>query len=105
MATWTLNNYIETQLQDPNFKNIWVEGEGEYQAQHALIEARSQAGLSQRELSRLSGVPQKTISLIESADTNTTVETLNKLAGSMGKILTIRFEDPDGTAGHLAAEA
>ena len=105
MATWTLNNYIETQLQDPNFKNIWVEGEGEYQAQRALIEARSQAGLSQRELSRLSGVPQKTISLIESADTNTTVETLNKLAGSMGKILTIRFEDPDDTADHLAAEA
>lgn len=105
MATWTLNNYIETQLQDPNFKNIWVEGEGEYQAQCALIEARSQAGLSQRELSRLSGVPQKTISLIESADTNTTVETLNKLAGSMGKILTIRFEDPDDNADHLAAEA
>ena len=103
MATWTLNNYIETQLQDPNFKNIWVEGE--YQVQRALIEARSQAGLSQRELSRLSGVPQKTISLIESADTNTTVETLNKLAGSMGKILTIRFEDPDDTADHLAAEA
>lgn len=105
MATWTLNNYIETQLQDPNFKNIWVEGEGEYQAQCALIEARSQAGLSQRELSRLSGVPQKTISLIESAGTNTTVETLNKLAGSMGKILTIRFEDPDDNADHLAAEA
>lgn len=105
MATWTLNNYIETQLQNPNFKNIWVEGEGEYQAQCALIEARSQAGLSQRELSRLSGVPQKTISLIESADTNTTVETLNKLAGSMGKILTIRFEDPDDNADHLAAEA
>ena len=40
-------------------------------------------------------MPQKTISLIETADTNTTVRTLSKLARGMGKVLTIRFADAD----------
>lgn len=95
MAEWSLDGYIATQLRDPEFREAWMDGEGEYQAQRALIEARAASGLSQRELSRRSGVPQKTISLIETADTNTTVETLGKLARGMGKVLAIRFEDRD----------
>lgn len=95
MTEWKLDEYIEQQRKDPAFDEVWKEGEGEYQAQRALVQARIDAGISQRELSRLSGVPQKTISLIETADTNTTVETLGKLAHGLGKMLTIRFDDPE----------
>lgn len=87
----TLNEYIERQLENPEFADAWREGE--YQAMRALVLARIESGLSQRELSDRAGVPQKTISLIETADTNTTVRTLSKLAQGMGKVLRISFED------------
>lgn len=94
MAEWKLDEYIDEQLQDEEFARVWREGEAEFQAQRAVVEARIASGMSQRELSRASGVPQKTISLIETAGTNTTVETLGRLARGMGKILSIRFDDP-----------
>lgn len=90
----TLDDYIARQMEDPEFAEAWREGEGEYQAMRALVLARTEAGLSQRELSEVAGVPQKTISLIETADTNTTVATLAKLALGMGKVLTISFDEP-----------
>ena len=89
----TLHEYIERQLENPEFAEAWRDGEGEYQAMRALVLARAESGLSQRELSDRAGVPQKTISLIETADTNTTVRTLSKLAQGMGKVLRISFED------------
>lgn len=97
----TLDEYIKKQMKDPEFAEAWHEGEGEYQAMRALVLARTEAGLTQRELSEAAGVPQKTISLIETADTNTTVATLAKLARGMGKVLTISFDEPT----HEAAEA
>lgn len=47
----TLNEYVEQQLENPEFAAAWREGEGEYQAMRALVLARAEAGLSQRELS------------------------------------------------------
>ena len=93
MKPHTLDEHIARQLKDPEFARAWAEGEGEYQAQRALIQARIDAGMSQRDLSRATGVPQKTISLIETGDTNPTVRTLDKLAEVMGKTLTISFVD------------
>lgn len=95
MAKKTLDGYIEQQRSNPDFEKVWQEGEGEYQAMRALAMARASSGMSQRELSLVAGVPQKTISLIETADTNTTVGTLAKLAHGMNKVLTISFDDPD----------
>ena len=89
----TLNEYIGRQLENPEFAEAWREGEGECQAMRVLFLARIESGLSQRELSDRVGVPQKTISLIKAADTNTTVRTLSKLAQGMGKVLRISFED------------
>lgn len=100
----TLNAYIEEQLKDPSFASAWREGEGEYQAMRALVKARAASGLSQRELSEAAGVPKKTISLIETANTNPTVETLSKLAFGMNKRLVIDFCDRWEDEG-LAAEA
>jgi len=93
MRPHTLDEHIARQLKNPEFARAWEEGEGEYQAQRALIQARIDANMSQRELSQATGIPQKTISLIETGDTNTTVRTLNKLANGMGKVLKISFED------------
>lgn len=51
-----------------------------------LKQAREDAKLSQLELSRKSGVPQQTISSIESgARTNPGIETMYALAAALGK--------------------
>ena len=50
----------------------------------ALAEAREKAGISQRELSRRSGVIQAEISKIEQGKGNPTLMTLRRLAHSLG---------------------
>ncbi len=49
-----------------------------------LMAAKDRKGISQRELSRLSGVAQKTISRIENGIDVPTLETLGKLANALG---------------------
>ncbi|HDR4557476.1 XRE family transcriptional regulator [Bacillus thuringiensis] len=49
-----------------------------------LMAARDRKGISQRELSRLSGVPQKTISRIENGIDIPKIPTLIKLANILG---------------------
>lgn len=57
---------------------------------NAVFNLRMEAGLTQMELSRLSGVPQKTIARIEQG-ANTTVGTLEKLTDVLNFKLNITF--------------
>lgn len=41
-----LNEYVEQQLENPEFAAAWREGEGEYQVMRALVLARAETGLS-----------------------------------------------------------
>ncbi len=55
---------------------------------HALDELRrlrEEMGISQKELSERSGIPQETISRIESGRRNVTLDTLISIASAMGK--------------------
>ncbi|HFK1786762.1 TPA: helix-turn-helix transcriptional regulator [Bacillus cereus] len=54
-----------------------------------LMAARDRKGLSQRELSRLSNVPQKTISRIENGIDIPKIPTLLKLANVLGLEITL----------------
>lgn len=54
-----------------------------------LLAARDRKGISQRELSRLSGVPQKTISRIENGMDIPKIPTLLKLANVLGLELSL----------------
>ena len=55
----------------------------------ALIDAREQMGLSQRELEKLSGVKQPQIARMERGDANPQLDTLLRVLGAMGKTLAI----------------
>jgi transcriptional regulator with XRE-family HTH domain len=50
-----------------------------------VLEARLEAGLSQRELARRSGVPQAAISRIERGQVSPRVDTLDRLLRACGK--------------------
>ena len=66
--------------------------EPEYQAILNLYEARTDLGITQKELSKLSGVRQSNISRIESGACSPTIHTLSQLALAMNKRLEIEFK-------------
>lgn len=57
-----------------------------------IIENRNQAGLTQNELSKLTGIPQANISKIENGMGNPSLKLLERIAKSLNKKLIIRME-------------
>ena len=55
----------------------------------AVIQARNEQGISQRELERLSGVSQPVIARIEKGNTPPQIDTLIKVLAAMGKTLAV----------------
>jgi len=86
-----LQKHIKELLKDPEFKKEWENSEGEFQAMKALVEARIEAGITQTELAKQSGIRQETISRIENGTANTTVNTLAKVARALDRELRIEF--------------
>jgi ribosome-binding protein aMBF1 (putative translation factor) len=85
------DEYLKDQLKDPKFKKIMDESEAEYQAGAALIRARIEKRLSQRQLAKKAKTTQAVISRIERMSVSPSVNLLQKLALAMGKRLEIRF--------------
>ena len=56
-----------------------------------VSEMRGQKGLTQRDLSKLTGIQQAEICKLENANSNPTFNTLVRLAEGMGKRLKIEF--------------
>lgn len=55
----------------------------------AMVEAREDQGLTQRDLEALSGVKQPQIARLEKGDTNPQLDTVLKVLAAMGKTLAI----------------
>lgn len=85
-------NSLERHLQDPEFKKEYEATEEEYQLTRALIAARIEANMTQKELAEKSGIRQSNISRIENGNCIPTLETLWALAAGMGKKLVINFQ-------------
>ena len=86
-----ISEYKKMRLSDPQFKKAYDEAEGEYQAMRAVYIARTNKGMTQKELSEITNIPQKTISNIETATVNTSVNMLARIAQGLGKELKIEF--------------
>ena len=88
----TIDSVISEQLKDPAFAEAWAETELEDQIKRNLIQARIDAGLTQKQLAERSGVRQSNISRIESGAAIPTLQTLSAIARGIGKKLKISFE-------------
>ena len=87
-------NFRETlneQLKDPNFKKEYDELEPEFAIINAIIDARKEMGLTQKQLSELTGITQADISKLENGNVNPSLKTLQRLAAAMGKTVKISF--------------
>ena len=79
--------FLNKQLEDPDFRKEWDEMEPEYQIMKAMIAARMETGITQQQLSD----NQSNLSRIENGNGNPSVSTLHRIASALGKKLSISF--------------
>lgn len=83
--------YLDQQLQNPEFCKEWENLEPEYNMMQAVIDARKKSNLTQKELSERTGINQADISKIETGNANPTLAVLKRLADGMGMVLKLEF--------------
>lgn len=84
-------DFLNEQLQDPQFKEEYEALQPEHAIIQAIINARKQSGLTQKELSKRTGIAQGDISKIEKGNANPSLKTLSRLAEGMNMKLKIEF--------------
>ena len=87
----TLNDFIEEQLKDPVFKEKYDALEPEYSLIQALIDARKENGMTQKQLADATGISQADISRLEHGTGNPSVKTLQRIAQALHMTLKIEF--------------
>lgn len=87
----TLDQYMEEQLQNEEFKKEWENIQPEMDVIRALVEARTSQNLTQKELAERSGINQADISKLENGTRNPSLNLLKRLADGMGMTLRLEF--------------
>ena len=87
-----LSEYKERKLQDREFKKEYDALESEFDIIQAMIDARKQSGLTQKELAERTGINQADISKLENGTANPSIRTLRRLADGMGMKMKLVFE-------------
>lgn len=86
-----LERFLNEQMQDPEFAAEYETLQPEYEAIRAVIGARIESHMTQKQLAEKTGIRQSNISRIENGTSSPTVETLARIAAGMGKKLKIEF--------------
>ena len=87
--TMKLSEFKEKLMQDPEFKAEYESGEFEYQVKRAIIAARINQNLTQKELAERAGTNQSNISKFETGSYVPTYDFLYKIVRALGKELKI----------------
>ena len=85
-------DYLNKQLEDPEFAAEYEQLRPEYEAIQAIIAARLECNMTQKELAEKTGTRQSNISRIESGTSSPTIDTLSRIAAGLGKKLVIEFQ-------------
>ena len=83
--------YLDEQLQNPEFASEWERQRPEREYIKAIIAARLEQNLTQKDLAEKTGIRQSNISRIENGNCSPTVATLQQIANGVGKSLHIEF--------------
>ena len=82
---------LQEQLKDPDFKKEWDDIQPEMDVIRAMIDARIEQNLTQKELAARTGIDQADISKLENVTRNPSLKLLKKLASGLGMQLKIEF--------------
>ena len=78
-------------LKDPQFKTEYDRLQPEFALIEAILKARKEKGLTQKEIAEKIGTKQSVISRLEKGGANPTVAFLKRLAAAFSSRLEIRF--------------
>lgn len=87
----TLNEFLDQQMQDPEFKKEYEKIRPEMDIIRAIVDARVSNNLTQKELADRTGINQADISKLENGTRNPTLRLLQRLADGMDMVLKIEF--------------
>lgn len=85
------DNFLNEQLEEPEFKKEWEDIQPEMDVIRAIVEARISQNLTQKELSERTGINQADISKLENGTRNPSLKMLKRLADGMDMSLKIVF--------------
>lgn len=92
-----LDRYRMEQMKDPEFKEYHEEMHAAAELSKALVGIRTELGLTQKELAKLTGLTQSDISRLESCDANPSLKMLNRIARGLNMQLNIQFVASEST--------
>lgn len=87
----TLNQYMEEQLKNEEFRKEWETSQPELDVIRAIVDARTSQNLTQKELSERTGINQADISKLENGTRNPSLNLLKRLAEGMDMALELKF--------------
>ena len=87
----TFHEYKQMMLKDPEFAKAWEEVQPELNVIRAIVDARTEQGLTQKELSERTGIAQTEISRLENGTRNPSIRLLQRLADGLGMTLNVTF--------------
>lgn len=85
------NDFLAEQLQDPEIQAEWDALQPERAIAQAILDVRKKAGLTQQQLSEITGITQGDISKLERGNANPSIHTLQRLASGMGMKIKLEF--------------
>jgi len=83
--------FLKEQLQNEAFKKEYDALDAEFSIIQAMLDARTAAGLTQKDLAARTGIAQADISRLENGNANPSLRTLQRLAEGMGMKLKLEF--------------
>jgi len=82
---------LKEEIKDPEFRAEYEALEPEFAIIQAMIDARKNAGITQKQLSEITGIAQSDISKLETGVANPSLKTMQRLASGMGMQLKVEF--------------
>ena len=93
------DDMLNEQLEDIKFRKGYEDIQPEMDVIRAIVDARTAQNLTQKELSKRTGINQADISKLENGTRNPTVSLLKRLAEGMGMELRIQFIPKNNISG------
>jgi len=90
MTNW--DTFKQKLLKDPEFKRLYEESQPEFEIARALIRARIEQKMTQKELARKLNTTQSVISRVEQAKTSPSLSFLKRLAAALNTTLQVQFK-------------
>jgi len=87
----TFDDMLAKQLKNDEFKKEYDEIQPELDVIRAIVDARTSQNITQKELSKLTGINQADISKLENGTRNPSIKLLQRLADGLGMALKIEF--------------